>query len=74
MGKRIPNQNWACFMCYLKIIKGVLHLLPKISMFCALSQSNQQLFWKINYASCKRLFKGLKNGIDILVGQVIFKL
>ena len=28
------------------IFKGVLHLLPKISMFCALSQNNQQLFEK----------------------------
>ena len=28
---------------------GVLHLLPKISMFCALSQNNQQLFEKIYY-------------------------
>ena len=26
--------------------KGVLHLLPKISMFCALSQNNQKLFEK----------------------------
>ena len=26
--------------------KGVLHLLPKISMFCAPSQNNQQLFEK----------------------------
>ena len=26
--------------------KGVLHLLPKISMFCALSQNNQELFEK----------------------------
>ena len=26
--------------------KRVLHLLPKISMFCALSQNNQQLFEK----------------------------
>ena len=26
--------------------KGVLHLLPKISMFCAVSQDNQQLFEK----------------------------
>ena len=24
--------------------KGVLHLLPKISMFCTLSQNNQQRF------------------------------
>ena len=27
-------------------LKEVLHLLPKISMFCALSQNNQQLFEK----------------------------
>ena len=26
--------------------KGVLHLLPKISMFCALSQNDQQFFLK----------------------------
>ena len=29
--------------CKGKMIKGVLHLLPKISMFCALSQNNQHL-------------------------------
>ena len=28
------------------LVKGVLHLLPKISIFCALSQNNQQLFEK----------------------------
>ena len=28
------------------LIKGVLHLLPKISMFCDLSQNDQQLFEK----------------------------
>ena len=27
-------------------LKGVLHLLPKIGMFCALSQNNEQLFEK----------------------------
>ena len=27
-------------------LKGVLHLLPKISVFCALSQNNEQLFEK----------------------------
>ena len=27
-------------------IKGVLHLLPKISMFSALSENNQQIFEK----------------------------
>ena len=45
-------------------VKGVLHLLLKISMFCALSENNQQL-WKIDYASYKKLFKELKNGIEI---------
>ena len=29
-----------------RCLKGVLHLLPKISMFCAKSQNNQQLFEK----------------------------
>ena len=54
-------------------VKGVLHLLPKICMFCALSQNNQQLFEK-KYASYKKLFKELKNGIEISVGQAVFKL
>ena len=57
----------------LKSVKGVLHLLPKISMFCALSQNNQQRFDK-TYASYTKLFKELKNGIEILVGQAVFKL
>ena len=37
---------------------------------CALSQINQQLFEKIDYASHKKLFnfKEHKNGIEILVG------
>ena len=30
----------------IRYFKGVLHLLPKISMFCALSQNYQQLFEK----------------------------
>ena len=54
--------------------KGGLHLLPKMSMFCTLSQNNQQLFKKMNYASYKKLIKELKNGIEILVGQAVFKL
>ena len=59
---------------YSLLLKGVLHLLPKISMFCALSKNNQQLFEKINYASYKKLFMELKNAIEILVGQAVFKL
>ena len=44
----------------------------KISMLCALSQNCQHLFWKIIYASDSKLSKELKNGIEILVGQVVF--
>ena len=54
--------------------KGVLHLLPKISMFYALSQNNQRLFEKKKFASYQKMFKELKNCIEILVGQAIFKL
>ena len=31
-------------------------------------------FWKIYYESYKKLFKELKNGIEILLGQAVFKL
>ena len=57
---------------FIQFLKGVLHLQPKISMFCALSKNNQQLFEK--YASYKTLFKDLKNGIEIFVGQSVLKL
>ena len=30
--------------------------------------------WKITYASYSKLFKELKNGIEILVGQAVFKI
>ena len=77
------NSHTTCFDKYvlgyspLEILvpfKRVLHLLPKISMFCALSQNNQELFEKINHASDKKLFKDFKNGIEILVGQAVSKL
>ena len=55
-------------------IKEVLHLLPQISMFCALSKNYQKSFWKMIYACYSKLFKELINGIDILIGQAIFKL
>ena len=32
------------------------------------------LVWKMNYASYTELFKELKNGIGILVGQAVFEL
>ena len=45
----------------------------KIRMFCALSQNNQNLFEK-KYASYEKLFKELKNSVEILVGQAILTL
>ena len=59
----------------LYLFKGVLHFLPKISMFCALFQNNQYLFKKkITHAWYKKLFKELKNGIEVSVGRAVFKL
>ena len=48
--KDIENKTymfnfWVRF-CKTQLFKGVLHLIPKISMFCDLSQNNQQLFEK----------------------------
>ena len=55
--------------------RGYCTLYPQISMFCALSQNYQHFFGgKILYASYSILSKELKNGIEILVGQVFFKL
>ena len=59
------------FVVHNNLFKGELHLLPKISMFCALSQNNQHLLEKTAYSN---LFKELKNGIEILVGHAVFKL
>ena len=57
-----------------KNLKGVLHLLPKIGIFCALFQNNWHLkniriYLKktTTYASYSKLLKQLKNCIDILV-------
>ena len=63
--------------CITEKVRGYFtwHLLPKISTFCALSQNNQQLFKKWIMHLIKRLFKGLKNGIEILVvGQAVLEL
>ena len=51
-----------------------MHLLTKISMFCALSENNQQTFEKLIIHLIKKLCKELKNGIEILVDQAVFKL
>ena len=58
----------------MRIVKGVLHLLPKISILWALSQNNQHFLEKITYTSYSKLFKELKNVIEILVGQAVFML
>ena len=54
--------------------KDLLWLKLKISMFCVLSQNYQHFFFNIMYASYSKLFKELKNGIEIVVGQAAFKL
>ena len=41
-----PDVQAFKFLIFTSCLKGVLHLLPKITMFCALSQNNQQLFEK----------------------------
>ena len=51
-------QKLACFVLYLKIINNFL---------------KNELSYK-NECKWKKLFKELKNGIEILVGQAIFKL
>ena len=43
-------------------------------MFCVLSQNNQQLYEKLIDVSYKKWFKELKNGLEILVGQAVFRL
>ena len=43
-------------------------------MFCALSQNYQHRLEKMIYAFYNKLPKKLKNGIEILVGQAVFKL
>ena len=46
---QVNNNTDALLFVYLSNqfqVKGVLHLLAKISMFCALSENNQQLFEK----------------------------
>ena len=50
------------------------HLLPKISMFCGLSQNYQHFFQKNNACILKQIVQGTQNGIELLVGQVVFKL
>ena len=54
--------------------KGKMHLKPKLSMFCALSQKYQDYFEKIKWESWRKLSEKLKNGIKILIGQVVLEL
>ena len=51
--------------------KGVLHLLPKITMFCALSQNNQHL---LENNIIMHLMENCSRDSKISVGQAVFKL
>ena len=55
-------------------LRGYWTSYQKISIFCALFKKNEQLFEKLIMYLIKNFFKELKNGIEILVGQVVFKL
>ena len=61
-------------MPYIICLRGYCISYLKISMFCGLSQNNQHLKNSICYHCYSKLFKELKKGIGILVGQAIFKL
>ena len=51
-------------------LKGAAPPTKNLHILCSISKWST-IFWKIKYASCKKLFKELKNGIEILVGQVV---
>ena len=56
-------------------VKGALHPKPKISMFCALYLKIINTFFeKNNICIYSKLSKELKNGIEISVGQSVFKI
>ena len=54
--------------------EGLLHLLPQISIFCALSQNNQHLLEKeyISYAPYSKLFKELKMAFEFIVVGIFY--
>ena len=54
--------------------RGTTSLTKKFSMFCALSQNYQHLFWKLIYASYSILSKELKNSFKIYVGLAVCEL
>ena len=62
------------------LFKGERHLKPKFSMFCALSQNylhclkNDIIIKYLKPGSESKLSEKLKNGIDILMGQVVLEL
>ena len=59
------------------VLKGVLHLLPpkavKLACFVLYLKISTS-FWKIVYASYRKLSKVLKNGIKIKAGQAVLEL
>ena len=56
-----------------KRLRGYCTSYQKISMFCALSQNYQHLE-KFYMHLIKKLFKELRNGIEIFLGQAVIKL
>ena len=46
LGKKIQYDSAAMGQTLIESLKGVLHLLPQINMFCALSQNSQYLLEK----------------------------
>ena len=55
-------------------MKGVLYLLPQKLTCFVLYLKIINTFLKNNICTFSKLFKELKNGIKILVGQAVFKL
>ena len=55
-------------------LRGYCTSYQKLACFVLYLKIINNFFEKINYASYKKLFKELKNGIEILVGQLVFKL
>ena len=57
----------------IRVLRGHCTSYQKIACF-VLYLKIVNNFWKIDYVSYKKLFKELKNGIEISVGQEVFKL
>ena len=67
-------SGWSWFLTYpMDILRGYCTSYQKIACFVLYLEIIDN-FLKITYASYSNLFKELKSGIEILVGQVVFNL